>query len=181
MCTFTTNRLSIRRFQSDDWKDLFEYLSDEAVVQFEPYDVFDEQASQNEAARRAGDQAFWAVCLKDTGKLIGNIYFEQQRPEQFLTWELGYVFNRKYWGNGYAAESCRRIIEHGFTQYGARRIIAMCNPENENSWRLLERLGMRREAHLKQSVYFKFDKQGNPIWNDTYTYAMLREEWPADA
>jgi len=53
----------------------------------------------------------------------------------------------------------------------------MCNPLNEPSWRLLERLGMRREGHLIKNIYFKKDECGNPIWADTLEYAVLASEW----
>ena len=88
-----TERLLIRRFNPDDWQDLFENLSQEAVVEYEPYEVFSEEASKQEAVRRSEDKNFWAVCLKDNGKLIGNIYLSKQ---DFDTWELGYVFNENY-------------------------------------------------------------------------------------
>ena len=52
----------------------------------------------------------------------------------------------------------------------------MCNPENESSWKLMERVGMRREGHLKKNVFFFKDENGEPIWQDTYEYGLLREE-----
>ncbi len=85
------------------------------------------------------------------------------------------------YGKGYATESCRRIIDYGFNHLKARRIIAMCNPENKSSWKLLERLKVRREGHLKKNIYFKCDQEGRPIWNDTYEYAVLADEWFANA
>ncbi|MTL92046.1 N-acetyltransferase, partial [Turicibacter sanguinis] len=60
---------------------------------------------------------------------------------------------------------------------GARRIVAMCSPLNESSWKLLERIGMRYEGTLLQNVYFKKDEEGKPIWLDTYEYAILKSEW----
>jgi RimJ/RimL family protein N-acetyltransferase len=177
MSILETERLLLRKFSCDDWQDLFEYLSLEAVVKYEPYDVFTEEACKQEAANRSKQDAFWAVCLKDSKKLIGNIYFQQQEPKEFLTWEIGYVFNPLYSGKGYATESCREIIGYGFQQLNARRIVAMCNPENTASWKLLERLSMSREGHLRKNIFFKYDKEGNPLWNDTYEYAVLAEEW----
>lgn len=59
--TLATQRLVLRRFQADDWRDLHDYLSDTEVVRFEPYEVFTEADSRGEAARRAGDPCFWAV------------------------------------------------------------------------------------------------------------------------
>lgn len=169
-----TERLVIRRFKEEDWKDLYEYLSDEEVVRYEPYQAFSIEASQNEAKSRAESPAFLAVCLKENNKLIGNIYFAKQ---EFKTWEIGYVFNRSYQGRGYATEAANAVIAYGFNTRGARRIVAMCNPLNTASWRLLERLGMRREGHLKQNIYFKKDEEENPIWSDTYEYAILKDEY----
>lgn len=172
-----TDRLIIRRFLQEDWKDLYDYLSKEEVVKFEPYGVYDENQCKEEAARRSSDLAFWAVCLKDSNKLIGNLYFSEQNPSIFQTWELGYVFNDEYQGKGYASEACNRLLEFGFEELEVRRVIANCNPLNIKSWRLMERLKLRREGHSLQTVYFKLDKEGNPIWHDTFTYAILRAEW----
>lgn len=171
-----TARLIIRRFRPEDWQDLYEYLSDREVVKYEPYDAFTGEACVAEAARRAGDPAFWAVCLKDGGKLIGNLYLSNAEPE-FSRWELGYVFNRHFQGKGYATESCRAILDHAFQDLGALRVMAMCDPLNTASWKLLERLGMRREAHKLKNVFFWRDEHGSPIWKDTYEYAILAEEW----
>ena len=169
-----TARLIIRRFEPDDWQDLHEYLSQEEVVKYEPYDIFTEEASRQETVRRSGDNSFWAVCLKDCGKLIGNIYLSKQ---DFDTWELGYVFNEKFQHKGYATEAAQAMIDYAFTNQNARRITAICNPLNISSWRLLERLKMRREGHLIKNIYFKKDRNGEPIWSDTYEYAILSDEW----
>lgn len=172
-----TARLKIRRFSRDDWKDLYEYLSKEQVIRYEPYGIFSEEECKNEAIERSLNEAFWAVCLKDSNKLIGNIYFNQQDPKEFSNWEIGYVFNPMYYGNGYATESCKAIIKYGFEKLKARRIVAMCNPENIPSWKLLERLKMRREGHLHKNIFFKTNEKGEPIWIDTYEYAILADEW----
>ena len=63
-----TQRLIIRRFDAGDGLDLYEYLSQEAVVRFEPYDVYTLPEAEREAKRRAGDNDFWAVCLKPAEK-----------------------------------------------------------------------------------------------------------------
>jgi RimJ/RimL family protein N-acetyltransferase len=169
-----TKRLFIRKFQKDDWKDLYEYLSDEKVVQYEPYGIMSENDCKKEAMERSNNDVFLAICLKDNMKLIGNLYFCKM---EFDTYELGYVFNRSYQGLGYASESCKALFDHAFHNLKARRIIARCNVLNISSWKLLERLHMRREAHYIQKRYFKFDDKNNPIWIDAYQYAILAEEW----
>jgi RimJ/RimL family protein N-acetyltransferase len=171
-----TERLVIRRFTPDDWKDLHEYLSLAYVLKYDAETVSDEEECREKAAARAGGKAFWAVCLKDTGKMIGHIYFNQADPPDFLTWEIGYIFNPLFWGNGYATEACRRILRYGFEELGAHRIKAGCSPDNPPSWRLLERLGMRREAHEKKFGFFRRTAEGEPIWLDSYQYAILDEE-----
>lgn len=177
MITMETERLIIRNFKPDDWADLYEYLSKEIVVRYEPYDVFSMDDSIKEAEKRSKNECYLAVCLKENNKLIGNVYFARQDPQELLTWEIGYVFNSEYWGRGYATEACGEVLEYGFTKLGAHRIAAMCNPLNTASWRLMERLNMRREGHLLKNIFFKRDKAGNPVWNDTYEYAILAEEW----
>ena len=173
-CFMETERLIIRGFHPDDWEDLHEYLSQEETVQYEPYNIFTEEKSKQEALNRSKNDAFWAVCLKSSGKLIGNIYLAEQA---FETWELGYVFNADFLGHGFATEATRAIIHYAFEEKKAHRITALCNPMNERSWRLLERLGMRREGCLLQNIYFKMNEQGFPVWQDTYEYAALRTEW----
>ncbi|MDZ7543907.1 GNAT family N-acetyltransferase, partial [Clostridium perfringens] len=109
------DRLIIRKFQKNDWQDLYEYLSDEEVVKFEPYDVYSENQAKEETIRRSNDESFYAVCLKESGKLIGNLYLDEG---DFDTWELGYVFNRKYQGQGYAAESAKALLNYAFEHLG---------------------------------------------------------------
>lgn len=169
-----TNRLVLRKFNKSDWSDLYEYLSDKNVVKFEPYDTLTIDVCKREAARRSKNDDFWAICVKGTGKLIGNIYLSKQ---DFDTWELGYAFNAKYHGKGYATEAAKALVEIVFKEKNARRVIARCNPLNVPSWKLLERLGLRREGHLVQNIWFKKDEKGNPIWVDTYEYGILASEW----
>jgi len=176
MDLLSTERLMIRRFAEGDWKRLHDYLSLEEVVRFEPYEVFDEERSIAEAARRAAGPAFWAVCLKVGDRLIGNLYFSPEN-ETYRTWELGYVFHPDFQGRGYAAEACRELVRYGFGEQNVRRGVAFCDPLNVKSWRLLERLGFRREGHMLQEAFFRRDADGNPLWHDAYAYAMLKSEW----
>lgn len=170
-----TERLLLRRFRVADWPDLYRYLSDETVVRYEPYDTYTEKECRKEAAARARDDSFIAVCLKEEGgPMVGNLYFA---PREYETWEIGFVFAARYQGKGYAYESACALMEYAFAQRRVRRIIAVCNPENTASWRLLERLGLRREGYLRQDRWFKRDREGCPLWQDTCEYGVLRDEW----
>lgn len=164
-----TERLILRRFSEDDLNDLFEYLSDDEVVKYEPYKAMTLEETRGNLEWRIGTEEMIAVVLKGKNKLIGNVYLGKR---EFEAIEIGYVFNRKYWGKGYAKEACRAVIANAFKN-GTHRIFAECDPDNVNSWKLLEALGFDREAHLRQNVYFWKDENGLPIWKDTYIYAKL--------
>ena len=173
-----TERLLVRNFIPDDWKDLQEYISRNEVMNFERL-----WNSSNEGCRKTAEQfskgdIFWAVEMKKTGKMIGHVYFNQIQPQNFKTWMLGYIFNNDYYGNGYATEACKGLLEYGFRQLFVLRVVAKCSPDNVPSWRLLERLDMRREGHSIKCVTFKETIDGQPIWWDEYLYAILRDEWP---
>ena len=170
-------RLVLRNFNDNDGMDLYEYLSDKEVVRYEPYDVYTEEMAHKEAGERANNPSFIAVCLKDSGKVIGNLYLNKIEPEKVHTYEIGYVFNRSYHGLGYATEACRYIVEYVFGTLYAHRIIANCNSENTASWKLLERLGFRREAHRVKNMFFEVDGDGNPKWFSSCQYALLKEEY----
>ncbi len=172
-----TKRLILRPFEESDWKDVYQYLSDEEVVFYEPYEVFTVKEAKACVLERAKDPSFYAVCLKEENKVIGNLYFHK---EEFETYELGYVFNKAYWSKGYAYESVHALLAYAFDEKNVRRVTALCNPLNTRSWRLLERLGMRREGTLLQNIWFKTDEKGNPIWCDTYEYGLLQSEWDGD-
>lgn len=169
-----TERLLLRPFAAGDADDLYAYLSDPEVVKFEPYAPLGRQQCVQEAAGRAENPGFTAVVLD--GRVIGNIWLGQEGED---TYDVGWVFNRAYQGKGYAAEAARAVLDDAFRRRGAHRVIAQVDPLNTPSWRLCERLGMRREGHLKKNVFFKRDGDGNPIWKDTYLYAILAEEWLA--
>ena len=165
-----TDRLILRRYGKDDLRDLYEYLSDEEVVKYEPYKPMDITEASNELDCRISSDEMIAVVLKANRKLIGNVYLGKR---DFESLEIGYVFNKHYWGQGYAKESCEALIQKAFSE-GVHRIYAECDPDNAGSWRLLESLGFTTEAYFKQNVYFWRDDNGNPIWKDTFVYSLLR-------
>ena len=164
-----TERLILRRYKQEDLQDLFEYLSDKEVVKFEPYKPMTFHEAKENLEWRMETYEMIAVELKDSHKMIGNVYLGKR---DFEALEIGYVFNRKFWGRGYAAESCRFLIQQAFSN-GTHRIYAECDPCNQSSWKLLETLGFQREAHLRKNIYFWKDENGKAIWKDTYVYSKL--------
>ncbi len=174
MVQITTQRLQIRHFTLGDKEDLYNYLSKEEVVQYEPYNTYSMEEAGMEVAVRSVDERFLAVQIKN-GPVIGNLFFVEG---EYHTWEIGYVFNNTYWKQGFGRESVGALLTYLFVELNARKVIANCNPANQNSWHLLERLGFTREAHLRQNIFFHRDAQGMPVWQDTLVYGLLKEEWP---
>jgi len=169
-----TKRLVIRKFMENDYNDLFEYLSDKETYIFEPGEPITIKTAKKICNERSKSDKFLAVQLKN--KVIGHIYFDQIKPQNLLTWETGFIFNKKYHGKGYATESLTAIIEYGFKNKNIHKITAHCSPKNVSSWKLLERVGMRREGKLRKNIYFNKDKRGNPIWLDTYEYGLIEND-----
>lgn len=173
-----TERLYLRPFSDDDLDDLYAYTSREDVTRYLPWDV----RSRKETAevlslkksrtnlKAVNDIYNLAVVLQDTGKLIGELLLFLRSVEH-RQGEVGYVFNPNYHGRGYATEAVTAIMHIGFDTFNFHRIYARCDPRNTASWKLMERLGMRREAHFIHNEIFKGE------WGDELNYAILENEW----
>ena len=86
--------------------------------------------------------------------------------------ELGWVLDPAHTGSGYATEAVRELLRYCFEDLGVRRVTASCFLDNDASWRLMERVGMRRELHaVRESLH----RSGQ--WLDTVAYAILVDEW----
>lgn len=166
-----TERLVLREFRETDYDDLYEFLSQLEDDEFEGYPGITYENGREHLKYRLESEEFYAIELKETGKVIGNIYSGNR---DFDAKELGYIVNKDYQRKGIACEALKTIIGHVFRQ-GTHRVYAECDPRNDCSWKLLEKVGLEREAHFKQNVYFHKDENGQPKWKDTYVYAKLKE------
>jgi RimJ/RimL family protein N-acetyltransferase len=172
-----TPRLVIRQFQETDYEDLFEYLSDPAIYLFEPGEPITLDQAKELAKKRSQGTIFWAVVLKNTQKMVGHLYFDQTEPKDFLTWELGYIFNPAFQNKGYATESTNALVRYSFDHFGTHRVVAHCNPNNIASWKVLEKIGMRKEGYFRKNVYLKNKPDGSPLWVDSFEYAILNDDF----
>jgi RimJ/RimL family protein N-acetyltransferase len=167
-----TERLILRPFTEDDYDDLFEFLVQLKDDEFEGYPGITYENGREHLAYRMNSGEFYAVELRESGKVIGNISFGKRN---FEAREIGYIINADHQRKGFALEALRAVIAYAFSA-GVHRIYAECDPKNERSWRLLEKAGFRREAHFRRNSYFHTDSGGKPIWKDTFVYALLNEE-----
>ncbi len=167
-----TKRLLLRSFRESDYDDVFELLSQLEDDKFEGYSGITYENGREHLKYRLGSEEYYAIELTESGKVIGNIYCGNR---EFAAREVGYIVNKHYQQNGYAAEALSAVIEQAFRD-GAHRVYAECDPRNVSSWKLLEKAGLRREAHLKQNVWFSRDKNGAPVWKDTLIYSILEND-----
>ena len=168
-----TPRLVLRRFREQDAADLFDYLHEPTASCFLSLAVADIEAARAEARRRSTDGEHVAVCLKDSGRLIGDLFAVQEDD----TFAVGWNFNQRFGGAGYALEAAAALFAHLFRARAARRLYAYVEDHNGASRRLCEKLGMRAEGLFLEFISFKNDTQGMPIYENTMQFAILRKEW----
>jgi RimJ/RimL family protein N-acetyltransferase len=173
----TTERLTLRPAELRDALPSYAYRSDPAVA------LWLTDLPQDPEAWEAGfgDRLPNTLVVEKDGVLVGDLYLHVQDPwsqaevrEQAAGTqaEIGYVLDPAYAGRGYATEAVREELRICFEDIGVRRVIAQCFADNEPSWRLMERVGMRREQHTKQDSLHR-----NGEWLDGMMYALLAEEW----
>ena len=117
----------------------------------------------------AGWLAF-AVYHPGDGKVIGEVgVFVEKEPKS--EGNVGWMLHPDYHGQGYATEAAQTLVGYAFRERHLHRLTSGCDTRNAASWRLMERLGMRREGHFRQSRWLHGE------WQDEYLYALLRDEW----
>ena len=109
-----------------------------------------------------------AAVHRDSGKLIGYILFNEFNSGVY---EMGWIFNRHFWRQGYAYEACKAVIDHAFGVLHAHKIFAEAI-DGVKSVGLMKKLGMRQEGIQRSQTQ---DNQGN--WVDLYFYGLLADEW----
>jgi RimJ/RimL family protein N-acetyltransferase len=172
-----TERLMLREFRADDEQDIHAYASDPEVVRLLIWGPNTLDATKTFLAGALKEQEQWpratvslAVELKGGRRVIGSIGL-RVKDEKNCAADIGYVLNRAYWGQGYMVEAGRAVLDAAFRRLGLHRVWATCDPRNRASYRVMEKLGMRREAHFRKDVMEKGE------WRDSYLYAILAEEW----
>jgi RimJ/RimL family protein N-acetyltransferase len=171
-----TERLVIRRYTHDDIPDLLRFASHPSVAkilsgrtQVTEEGVKNYIDLQNSYQPFEQDKVFeLAIERKEDGKVIGLLGLIRQEHRQG---EMGWALGVEYRGRGYATEAARALMDYGFNSLGLHRLHADTSTDNLASWRMMERLGMRREGLLRGAVY----EEGK--WVDRYVYGMLADEW----
>ena len=145
-----------------DGNDFAEILTDPETVFYEPYEIFTREQAIAEAEKLSHDERFFAVEHRETGKMIGKLYFNN--PDCSDTCEIGYTFNRNYWGRGYASEAVKAFIKHAFTEMQVTHICAFANVKNKRSCHLLEKLGFQKKDEKIEECYYFILKNDNKFY-----------------
>lgn len=175
-----TERLVLRRMAAEDLEATWAFYRLPEVHRWLGYTLGDFEAYRERFLLPERMAVKLAVVHDE--RLIGELMIRPQDPwaqdgvqEQArgTQAEIGWIIAPEAQGNGFAVEAARAAVEACFGPLGLRRVVANCFADNEPSWRVMERLGMRREAHnVKDSLHATLG------WLDNLTYALLAEEWP---
>lgn len=175
-----SERLRYRKFSEDDFPIVFDWLNNienmkyrrgEPRTKAETRDYIRWAIANAEADDCTNYE--YAVILKSPNTLIGAATLMHLPDDP----EIGWTLHRDYWRRGYGTEIGETMLRLGFETLNLHRIIAGCNAENRGSYRIMERIGMRREAH-----FLKAQPGGSAMsnrWCDRFQYGILQEEWKA--
>ena len=175
---YRTSRLVLRPFTPDDLEPFMAMHADPEIVRYVPYPPLTREKAEERLQAIATMTAIddeaenlrLAVVLPDTGEVIGDVSMWCS-PGDRLQAEIGYVFNAGSQGRGYATEAVSELLRIGFEEAGLHSITANADARNAASVRVMDRIGMRREAHFIQGAWEKGE------WVDEVEYAILADEW----
>jgi RimJ/RimL family protein N-acetyltransferase len=173
-----TERLLLRPFTPADFASLYAYQSRPDVTRYLLWDARTEDQVREALDRKIaattivaeGDFLALAAELKETGDVIGDFTLDVFSREH-AAGELGYIIHPDHHGRGYATEGGRAVLSIAFEELGLHRVIGRLEPRNIASARVLEKLGMRREAHFVENEYLKGE------WQSESVNAILDREW----
>ncbi len=174
-----TSRLILDELRPADAAALFAYRSDPAVARYQGWQpVNQDEAADFIAAQAsvefasAGQWCQRAIRLREGGALIGDLglHFPDASDDAF---ELGISLAPAHQGSGYAREALIQALNLVFGQLGYRRVVASVDPRNLRCVALLRALGLRQEAHHRQSLFWRGE------WVDDLIFALLASEWPS--
>jgi RimJ/RimL family protein N-acetyltransferase len=175
-----TSRLRLRSFAAGDLDALFAYQSRDDVTRYlywhsrnreEVREALDRKITAT-AIRAEGDFLALAAESASTGELVGDVVL-QLINEEHRTGEIGFMVHPDHHGHGYATEAAEPLLRIALADLRLHRVIGRVEARNTASARVLEKLGMRREAHLVENEYVKGE------WQSELVYAILDREWRA--
>ena len=172
-----SDRLILRKFTLDDVEGVYKnYATDPECCKFLSWEVhnnMEETKTLLETWVNDYDNGAlrWIVELKDTNEIIGSISVVSLKIKHSIA-EIGYCYGSKFWGNGYATEALRTVIEYLLNDCGIYLVEAGHISGNPASGRVMEKAGMHKDAILRDRRINKFTKERN----DLIVYSIKKEE-----
>lgn len=176
---FETPRLRARHFSPADVDAFVSYRADPEVARYQSWsDYTTEQGRafvewlQGATPGVPGEWFQFALEARSSGTLVGDLalHVDATEPRQA---EVGFTLAPAQQGQGYATEALTALLDHAFATYGLHRVIAVTDALNAPAAGLLERVGLRREAHFRENIFFK------GAWGSELLFAVLEQEWPS--
>lgn len=176
MLPIETERLRLRAHRPDDLESLLGYYSDPEVARYLPWGPWTRAEAEERLEKRLqrtgidGPDSGLGLVVEREQRVIGDIVV-WPADETLARGEMGWAFHPDVAGHGFATEAVQALIGVAFGTYGMHRLFAQLDARNQASARLCERVGMKREAHLRQDCWAKGE------WTDTIIYGLLAGEW----
>jgi RimJ/RimL family protein N-acetyltransferase len=177
-----TERLLLRPFEDSDLQAMYEMHSDEKVVRYLYHDARSLDEVRTALARKIaavgiageGDGLGVAAVLAETGEVVADLslWCVSEGRQQG---EIGFIVHPAHQRKGYATEAARPMLDFAFDVVGLHRVVGRTEARNIGSARVLEKLGMRREAHLIENEWVKGE------WQSELVYAILASEWASQS
>lgn len=173
-----TERLRLRLYEPEDLTALASMYGDPGVARWlysGPWTAADARTGLEGRLRRraihgAGDGLSLAVVLRESWAVVGDVFLQMVSVDH-LQGEIGFVVHPEHHGRGYATEAACVLLDLAFRDLGLHRVVGRLEVRNAASARVLEKLGMRREAVLVENEWVKEE------WQSEAVYAILAREW----
>ena len=166
-------RIRLRRPALADAEAIFEYGSDPEVAHYADWPICTSVDQVVESLRgrtarwESGAEFYWVITLPPQDRAIGGIACSIIQDSA----EVGFLLNRRYWGQGLATEAARAVVEWALSNPSIHRVWATCDTENLASARVLEKAGLAREGILRSSIV-RPNISGQP--RDAFMYSYVR-------
>lgn len=170
-----TSRLYLRKINKKDIDDLFVMRSNPEIMRYIPRPLAQKEEDVLELIHRMDEGLLknesinWAMALKENDQLIGTIGYVRSKPEHHRA-EVGYMLNPFFHAKGYTYEALKEVIKFGFNKMNLHSIEAIIDPRNRASEKLLLKCDFKKEAHLKENVFW------NDEFSDSVIYTILNKE-----
>ena len=172
-----TPRLVLREFRPGDFDAMREYESRAETHRYEKVVI----PSEEDTRRYLAESVAWAkqeprtryrlaITIQPNDDARGRISLLPTFPK-IREWEIGWTVDWRFWGRGYATEAALEMLAFAFAALGAHRVVAFCNANNHASIRVMEKNGMQRDGHLRETLWW------NGAWTDEFVYSILEREW----